>query len=442
MTNNKHSDLIIMGDFNLPNLKWYNNTYITESTKPSQSEELLINFMDKNLLCQYIMQPTRERNTLDLFLCNNPNLVLQSKSTPTPLSDHNIVAVQTTYNITNLKVNPKPQIPADTFRGLNLQKADFDKINSQLDEINWDELKDICSPDEFVELLRLTVLQVCMIHSPPKHHSSKANPFVRARNILRRRKRKVKPQIKALCDKNPSSRKLEKLRTELYDLDIEIKESINNQQKAREAIALKNIMENPRYFYSYAKQFAKQKSTVGPLLTENGDLENKPKDMANILQNQYSSVFSDPLSSKKKPPDFNVNLKSNITDIKFTCEDIINAINEISENSSCGDNDIPAVILKKCKTTLCYPILLIWEESMKLGYVPKQYKKQIITPVHKKSSKAEPANYRPISLTSHIIKIFERIIRKHLVTHLEAKMNSSVEISMVSESTVVVLPSC
>ena len=100
----------------------------------------------------------------------------------------------------------------------------------------------------------------------------------------------MKPQIKALCDKNPLSRKLAKLRTELYDLDIEIKESINNQQKAREAIALKNIMENPRYFYSYAKQFAKQKSTVGPLLAENGDLENNPKDMANILQNQYSCL--------------------------------------------------------------------------------------------------------------------------------------------------------
>ena len=33
--------------------------------------------------------------------------------------------------------------------------------------------------------------------------------------------------------------------------------------------------------------------------------------------------------------------------------------------------------------------------------------------------KSDPANYRPISLTSHLIKIFERVIRKRLVAHLE-----------------------
>ena len=43
-----------------------------------------------------------------------------------------------------------------------------------------------------------------------------------------------------------------------------------------------------------------------------------------------------------------------------------------------------------------------------------------IAPLHKKGSHALPANYRPVFLTSHIIKIFERVLRKRLVSYLEA----------------------
>ena len=35
--------------------------------------------------------------------------------------------------------------------------------------------------------------------------------------------------------------------------------------------------------------------------------------------------------------------------------------------------------------------------------------------------RADPAKYRPVALTSHIIKVLERVMRKALVTHLEAQ---------------------
>ena len=45
---------------------------------------------------------------------------------------------------------------------------------------------------------------------------------------------------------------------------------------------------------------------------------------------------------------------------------------------------------------------------------------QSITPIFKKGDKSDPGNYRLISLTSHLIKIFERVIRNKLVCHLES----------------------
>ena len=45
----------------------------------------------------------------------------------------------------------------------------------------------------------------------------------------------------------------------------------------------------------------------------------------------------------------------------------------------------------------------------------------LISPIHKGGSRADPAQYRPVALTSHITKVFERVVRRALVIHLEAQ---------------------
>ena len=422
--NDEYRDIFFTGDFNLPEICWSISEKYTPQTKLSYSATLLLNFMEDHLLNQYVDKPTRGDNILDLILTNNSNIISHVQSMETNLSDHNIVKMQTTHNLLKPQQKIPVKIPNHSFRSLNLKKSNFSEISEHLKTINWEELKSLCTPDEFPELFRLTVLQVAALHSPLKTtQSKKLNPFVRARNILRRRRRKVRAQVNAIsrqCKDSPPSPKLCKLRLELYNLSANIKDSIHEQQKQQELKAVKNVKDNPRYFYSYAKRNNKLKSTVGPLLNSSGELTFDPKEMSDILQNQYASVFSNPDSSNKKTPCISCNLQSILEDFDFTNKDIEKVIDEIDENSSSGEHDIPAILLKKCKQVLSHPLLLIWRDSLNRGYIPKMYKQQHITPVHKKGSKAEAENYRPISLTSHIIKIFERLIRKHIVQHLEA----------------------
>ena len=414
---NNHLDIHVMGDFNLPEMPWNHENSAQKSL--SKSGQMLQNFIEENLLSQYVQEPTRKSNILDLFLTNNSNLVLQCKPIDTSLSDHRIVKIQTTHNINTKYGNPKPPFQPHTFRSLNFNKANYDQINDHLKTVNWDELKLQCSEEEFPELMRLTVLQICMLYTPLKIPGGhKRNAFVSARNILRRRKAKVRTQITAIKSKNPKSPKLIKLRAELYDLNYKLKESINTQRKQREDLAVERIKANPRYFYSFAREHNKLRSTVGPLLNDEGDLIHDPELMANMLQNQYSTVFSDPNSTKKCDPNINIELQSILDTISFTKEDIIKAINEISINAACGPNDIPATVLKNCKDSLASPIFLLWKDSLASGCVPQSFKNQIITPVYKKSSKSDPANYRPISLTSHVIKIFERLVKQAIVKHI------------------------
>ena len=55
---------------------------------------------------------------------------------------------------------------------------------------------------------------------------------------------------------------------------------------------------------------------------------------------------------------------------------------------------------------------------MKEGSVPPDWKLANVTPIFKKGSKGDPANYRPVSLTSVCCKVMESIIRDSTVEHL------------------------
>ena len=84
-----HYYLHLMGDFTLPEITWnVNDNTPLLNIESSKCGQTLLAFMDKNFLSQYITSPTRVRNVLDLFLTNDPNLVLHTKVSDTHLSDH------------------------------------------------------------------------------------------------------------------------------------------------------------------------------------------------------------------------------------------------------------------------------------------------------------------------------------------------------------------
>ena len=56
---------------------------------------------------------------------------------------------------------------------------------------------------------------------------------------------------------------------------------------------------------------------------------------------------------------------------------------------------------------------------MDQGVIPADLLLVLICPVHKGGSRGLPGNYRPVALTSHIMKMFERVVRRWLVAHLE-----------------------
>ena len=108
-----------------------------------------------------------------------------------------------------------------------------------------------------------------------------------------------------------------------------------------------------------------------------------------------------------------------LTDIQFSIYDIELACSELKASSAAGADGIPASLLKTCRKELSKPLFLLWQSSLQQGLIPPDLLLVLVSPVHKGGSRASPKIYRPVALTSHLTKVFERVVRKVLVAHLE-----------------------
>ena len=75
----------------------------------------------------------------------------------------------------------------------------------------------------------------------------------------------------------------------------------------------------------------------------------------------------------------------------------------------------PQPLLKQCRTALSKP-LYMRRKSLDTREIPLILKTENVVPVHKGGI---PKNYRPITFTSHLIKVFKKVLREHIVTNME-----------------------
>ncbi|KAL5271503.1 hypothetical protein ACHWQZ_G001943 [Mnemiopsis leidyi] len=168
-------------------------------------------------------------------------------------------------------------------------------------------------------------------------------------NSLRRKKSKLNIRLLAAKDANNAAR-VKKLEDEVGLLSFKIKEAIVRHLDESERRAVGKIKENPKYFYSYAKSFSKVKNRISTLLDGEKKLVTDSKDLADILQTQFCSVFSDPNCPDKSMPEFALPpISTQDAELVLSPELIEEAISEIKLDSDPGPDGIPAILLKRFK---------------------------------------------------------------------------------------------
>ena len=211
--------------------------------------------------------------------------------------------------------------------------------------------------------------------------------------------------------------------------DIEYRK-INNQVRgaSRKAVKKKEreissqIKKKPKAFWKYAESKMRIKTKIQQLYMNESksQLTSNDKEKAQVLANQFSKVFVEepggdlPNCTNRLAPAFN--------NIEVTQAKVRKLLKKLKISKSPGPDGIHPRILKEALDELVEPITILFKCSFEQGELPEDWRIAFITAIYKKGDKSDPGNYRPVSLTSIVCKLFESLIREEMIGHMKRHM--------------------
>ena len=195
---------------------------------------------------------------------------------------------------------------------------------------------------------------------------------------------------------------------------------IRNSKRSYEQKIAFNIKHDSKSFYAYVRSKQKVQDKVGPLEGSDGNIITEGFLMAENLNEYFSSVFTREdisilpvLETKFEGREFDY-----LGQLIVTPTMVAMKIRDMKDNKSPGVDGIPPKLLLEIVEQISIPLATVFNLSLEEGIVPLEWKEANIIPLFKKGTRNKSENYRPVSLTSVICKLLERLIKDHLVDFL------------------------
>ena len=181
-----------------------------------------------------------------------------------------------------------------------------------------------------------------------------------------------------------------------------------------------NAKTKNKAFWKHTNSKTKVMSSIASLhsdpLDEDSMLVDKNSEKANILNQYFASVHYytvEPTGNIPTIPSKQVE-KQNATVI--TRDIVKKLLSELNVNKFQGPDGLHPRFLKEASEELCSPLSMIFRESILTSTIPKQWKIARVSAIHKKGNNKLASNYRPVSITSIVIRTLEKIIRDSMAS--------------------------
>lgn len=407
---NFDDELIILGDFNLPQVDWQ---LVENEFVPLNLNEISSTFFD-TIFGFGLQQRNQIRNThgslLDLIF--TPRELQFNISTCNDLGNsfsrfHTPLKVDLIFDSNLNDINQCDN--ENSF--FNFKKGDYVSLNSYLDNIDWEFISQCPDLDSVVENF-YDVLKVGMDNFIPRQKIKSDNfrePWYNLQLInLKNKKSKAHKRYKRSrldeCYQIYSNlrKEFKVLNRFLYDSFIlQIESDISN---------------NPKKFWTFVD--SKRKCSGFPKNMCYGSKQaNNPHENCNLFASFFESVYG--VNSNQSNNIISNSSCNNFSMIQFTESDIFNGLCDLDVTKGCGPDEVSPILLKNCASVLTIPLAKLYNKSLFQGYFPLAWKVSFIIPIFKSGIRADVANYRGIAILSTIPKLFEKLVKDNLFHHIK-----------------------
>ena len=401
--------LLIMGDFNFPEIDWINYNV---STGPSSDPHIFFDLTQDLFLFQHVEKPTRHRegqrsSLLDLVFTNDDMFIDEVDHFPgLGKSDHDVLCFTMVYDI---ELADKTKCETK-----NYNKGDYDGLRSAFKSVDWQNiLHDDLRCDQMWNLFT-------------KHYNDATNKFIPDRKMGPKKKppwmkSKVRKTVKRKLELYKKYRNTKRYK-DYIDYKAQLKKTKDVVRKAQldfEKKLMKGFKTNPKPVYQYMREKQKVKTGISQLKDEDGKLTDTDKETADILSSFFQTVFTKEQLGDIPMLDSKVDKDDQINEISFTTDDIAEKLRKLKTDKSPGMDGIHPKVLNECADELAVPLHRIFRKSLRDGELPDDWKKARVSPIFKKGSRSKAENYRPVSLTSVPCKVLESLIKDSVTNHLE-----------------------
>ena len=106
--------------------------------------------------------------------------------------------------------------------------------------------------------------------------------------------------------------------------------------------------------------------------------------------------------------------KLNVTPPRIDLETVVTIFKRVKANKAMGPDMINGKLLKCCARELAIPYSELFQTSLNESISPSSWKSAIVIPVPKTNRASDLNDYRPVALTSIVMKCFERLVMRFL----------------------------